>query len=89
MALLDEVLRQDPEVIDAWFMLGTQSLATDIRESRPVLQEDAQLKPDYDIAVFNLAQAYRRMGDDDAALAGFEHYLTLDPKDPYVALPDG
>ena len=24
------------------------------------------------------------MGDDDAALAGFEHYLTIDPKDPYV-----
>ena len=24
------------------------------------------------------------MGNDEAALAGFEHYLTLDPKDPYV-----
>ena len=24
------------------------------------------------------------MGNDDAALAGFEHYLTLDPKDPFV-----
>ena len=42
------------------------------------------LKPDYDLAVINLAQAYRALGDDDAALAGFEQYLQLDPKDPFV-----
>ena len=49
-----------------------------------VLQATLELKPDYDLAVYNLAQAYRRVGNDDAAMAGFEHYLTLDPKDPYV-----
>ncbi len=43
-----------------------------------------ELKPDYDLAVINLAQAYRRLGDDEAALAGFERYLQLDPKDAYV-----
>ncbi len=31
-----------------------------------------------------MAAAYRRLGDDDAALAGFERYLTIDPKDAYV-----
>jgi arylsulfatase A-like enzyme/Tfp pilus assembly protein PilF len=84
-ALLDDIVRQDPEVIDAWFMLGTQHMAHDDLElAVKYFQRTLQLKPDYDLAVFNLAQAYRRMGNDDAALAGFEHYLTLDPKDPFV-----
>lgn len=84
-ALLDDIVRQDPEVIDAWFMLGTQHMAHgDLEDAVKYFQRTLQLKPDYDLAVFNLAQAYRRMGNDDAALAGFEHYLTLDPKDPFV-----
>jgi len=85
IALLNDILRQDPEVIDAWFMMGTQHLTNGQPEKAiPYFQKTLQLKPDYDLAVFNMAQAYRRMGNDDAALAGFEHYLTLDPKDPYV-----
>lgn len=85
MALLNEVVREDPTVIDAWFMLGTQSLAQGtLDKAVEYFKKTLSLKPDYDLAVFNLAQAYRRMGDDEAALAGFEHYLTLDPKDPYV-----
>lgn len=85
VGLLNEVLRADPAVIDAWFMMGTQYL----RHGEPAkaveyFKRTLSLKPDYDLAVFNLAQAYRRLGDDDAALAGFEHYLTIDPKDPFV-----
>ena len=84
-ALLHEVVGTDDAVIDAWFMLGTQHLAHGtVEDSIKYFKRTLQLKPDYDLAVFNLAQAYRRMGDDDAALAGFEHYLTLDPKDPYA-----
>src|SRR4029079_18332392 len=84
-ALLDEIVRQDPEVIDAWFMLGTQHLAHgDLDLAVRFFKRTLELKPDYDLAVFNLAQAYRRMGNDEAALAGFEHYLTLDPKDAFV-----
>ena len=85
VALLEEILRSDPEVIDAWFMLGTQHLTH--RQPEKAVQyfkKTLELKPDYDLAVHNLAQAYRRMGDDAAALAGFEHYLTLDPKDAFV-----
>ena len=85
VALLDSVVKEDPEVIDAWFMLGTQYL----RHGEPAkaveyFKKTLGLKPDYDLAVINMAEAYRGLGDDDAALAGFEHYLTLDPKDPYV-----
>ncbi len=85
IGLLNEVVREDPQVIDAWFMLGTQYLAHgDLEKAVEHFKRTLSLKPDYDLAVFNLAQAYRRMGNDEAALAGFEHYLTLDPKDPFV-----
>ncbi len=85
IAVLNEVVKEDPAVIDAWYMLGTQYL----RHGEPekaveYYKKTLALKPDYDIAVVNMAEAYRAMGDDDAALAGFERYLTLDPKDPYV-----
>jgi arylsulfatase A-like enzyme/Tfp pilus assembly protein PilF len=85
VGLLDEVLKEDPQVIDAWFMLGTLHL----RHGKPELAvkyftQTLSLKPDYDLAVINLAQAYRQLGDDDAALAGFERYLQLDPKDAFV-----
>jgi arylsulfatase A-like enzyme/tetratricopeptide (TPR) repeat protein len=85
LSLLDDVVREDPSVIDAWFMMGTQHLAHgSLEKAVEYFKKTLALKPDNDLAVFNLAQAYRRMGNDDAALAGFEHYLTLDPKDPFV-----
>ena len=85
IGLLNEVVREDPQVIDAWFMRGTKYLAHgDLEKAVEDFKRTLTLKPDYDLAVFNLAQAYRRMGDDDAALAGFEHYLTLDRSDPFV-----
>lgn len=85
VALLNDIVRQDPDVIDAWFMMATQHLAHgDLEHAVQYYKRTLELKPDYDLAVFNLAQAYRRMGDDAAALAGFEHYLTLDPKDPFA-----
>ncbi len=85
MALLNGIVRKDPEVIDAWFMMGTQCLTHgDFEKAVAYFTHTLALKPDYDLAVYNLAQAYRRMGNDEAALTGFEHYLTLDPKDPFV-----
>jgi choline-sulfatase len=85
ITLLTEVIHEDSQVIDAWFMRGTKYLAHgDLEKSVEDFKETLKLKPDYDLAVSNLAQAYRRMGNDEAALAGFEHYLQLDPKDPFV-----
>ncbi|MGH9409135.1 MAG: sulfatase-like hydrolase/transferase, partial [Vicinamibacterales bacterium] len=85
IALVDGILQKDPGVIDAWFMKGTQYMTHGQPEQAvEYLKHTLTLKPDYDLAVFNLAQAYRDMGNDDAALQGFAHYLTLDPKDPFV-----
>jgi choline-sulfatase len=85
LAILDEVLREDPKVIDAWFMLGTQHLRHgDASKAVEYFKKTLELKPDYDLAVINLAQAYRKLGNDEAAMAGFERYLQIDPKDAYV-----
>jgi arylsulfatase A-like enzyme/Tfp pilus assembly protein PilF len=85
VALFNEVLREDPKVIDAWFSLG--NLYFRERRYRQAIEHYSKalaLKPDYDLAVINIAAAYRNLGDDDAALAGFERYLQIDPRDPYV-----
>ena len=85
VTLLSDVIQEDPQVIDAWFMRGTKYLSHgDLEKAVADFKQTLSLKPDYDLAVSNLAQAYRRMGDDEAALAGFERYLQLDPKDPFV-----
>jgi tetratricopeptide (TPR) repeat protein len=84
-AILRRVLAEDPEVIDAWFSLGNAYFRERrYREAIDHFKKALALKPDYDLAVINIAAAYRQLGDDDAALAGFEHYLTIDPKDAYV-----
>jgi arylsulfatase A-like enzyme/tetratricopeptide (TPR) repeat protein len=84
-AILRKVLAEDPEVIDAWFSLGNAYFKERrYREAIDYFKKALALKPDYDLAVINIAAAYRQLGDDDAALAGFEHYLTIDPKDAYV-----
>ncbi len=83
--LLTDVIKEDDQVIDAWFMRGTKYLAHgDLEKAVDDFRHALTLKPDYDLAVSNLAQAYRRMGKDEAALAGFERYLQLDPQDPFV-----
>jgi arylsulfatase A-like enzyme/tetratricopeptide (TPR) repeat protein len=85
VAVLEEVLREDAEVIDAWFTLGTHYLRHgQPRKSLEYFQKSLALKPDYDLAVINMAKAYRALGDDEAALAGFERYLQIDPRDAYV-----
>jgi tetratricopeptide (TPR) repeat protein len=85
IALLNEVVGEDPNVIDAWFMLGNQYFNQgNFTKAVEYYKRTLSLKPDYDIAVINLAAAYRGLGDDEAALAGFEHYLKIDPKDAWV-----
>jgi arylsulfatase A-like enzyme/tetratricopeptide (TPR) repeat protein len=84
-SMLRQVLGADPEVIDAWFSLGNAYFKEQrYKEAIEYFKKALALKPDYDLAVINIAAAYRRLGDDDAALAGFEHYLRIDPKDAYV-----
>jgi len=90
IALLTRVVDDDPQVIDAWFSLGNVhyrrgEFTTAIGHFRRALA----LKPDYDLALINMANAYRALGRDDEALAGYEHYLRVDPKNAWVQYQAG
>lgn len=85
IAMLRSVVAEDPNVIDAWFMLGNEYFKQSRwNEAIEQFRRALALKPDYDLAIINMANAYRRLGQDDAALAGYEHYVTIDPKNAYV-----
>lgn len=83
--ILRDVIRQDPQVIAAWFSLGNAHFRErKYEDAIQYFKRVLELKPDYDLAVINMANAYRQLGDETAALAGFEHYLTIDPRNAYV-----
>lgn len=82
---LQKVIELDPNVIDAYVMLGNEyvrqgDVPTAIRHYKRALE----LAPDYDLATINLANAYRRIGDYTAAILGYEQYLKKDPRNAYV-----
>ncbi len=85
ITMLQRVVKEDPKVIDAWFMLGNEYFkAGKFPEAITQFRHALDLKPDYDLAIINMANAYRRMGKDDAALAGYERYVMIDPKNAFV-----
>ncbi|GMV20389.1 MAG: hypothetical protein AMXMBFR57_03380 [Acidimicrobiia bacterium] len=85
IAMLRKVVAEDPQVIDAWFMLGNEFFKKEAwTDAIDMFRRALELKPDYDLAIINMANAYRRLGRDDAALAGYERYIQIDPKNAYV-----
>jgi arylsulfatase A-like enzyme/Tfp pilus assembly protein PilF len=80
-----KVLAEDPNVIDAWFSIGIEyQRVKRWKEAIDYFKKALELKPDYDLPVINIANCYLRLGDDEAALAGYEHYLTIDPKNAHI-----
>ena len=85
MRMLDEVLKEDPRVIDAWFTLGNMAARLGRHEDAVgYFKRALALKADDEEAVINLAHAYRKLGRDDDALVGFRRFLELDPKNAQV-----
>jgi arylsulfatase A-like enzyme/Tfp pilus assembly protein PilF len=85
MTMLEEVLKEDPKVIDAWFTLGNMA-ARRGRHSEAIthFKRALALKADDEEAVINMAHAYRKLGRDEDALVGFRRFLQLDPKNAQV-----
>ncbi|MCU1382955.1 MAG: hypothetical protein JWL71_1652 [Acidobacteria bacterium] len=82
---LERVVAQDPKVIDAWFMLGNEyyrrrQFARAIEQFKRALD----LKPDYDLVVINMANAYRALGRDQEAMVGYRRFMELDPKNAQI-----
>ena len=85
VGMLKDVVREDPKVIDAWFMLGNvYAKAGRQQDAIPYFKQALALKPDDEMAVVNLANVYRQLGRDDDALTGYRRFLELDPKNSQV-----
>lgn len=83
--LLQQLLAEDPTVIDAWVRLGNEQIRQqDMDAAIGSYRRALDLKPDYDLAVINLANAYRTIGADEEARLGYEQFLRLDPRNAQV-----
>ena len=77
---LRQVVARDPQVVDAWLMMGNEySRRREFSRALDAFQRALVLKPDDDLAVFNMANVYRTIGKDDEALVGYRRLLELDP----------
>jgi tetratricopeptide (TPR) repeat protein len=85
VGILQSVLKQDSNVIDAWFMLGNVNAAHGKpQQAIDYFKKALALKPDDEMAVVNMANAYRNMGRDEEALVGYRRFLQLDPNNAQV-----
>ena len=85
MTMIEEVIKEDPKVIDAWFTLGNMaSRRGKDDEAIGYFRRALALKPDDEEAVINMAHAYRKLGRDEDALVGYRRFLELDPKSAQV-----
>lgn len=85
IARLRKVVEMDPNILDAWLMLGNEYFRTrDFESALAQYQRALQINPDYDLAIVNLAGAYRALGNYPAAILGYERYLQKDPKNAWI-----
>ncbi|HEX7137595.1 MAG TPA: sulfatase-like hydrolase/transferase, partial [Vicinamibacterales bacterium] len=82
---LQRVIADDPKVIDAWFMLGNEYYRRrDYTRAISQYARALELKPDYDLVVINMANAYRALGKDEEAMLGYRRFMELDPKNAQI-----
>lgn len=82
---LEKVVAEDPQIIDAWTMLGNEYFRKkDFPRAITYYKKALELRPGYDLATINLANAYRQSGNDQAAMLGYVQYLERDPRNAYV-----
>jgi tetratricopeptide (TPR) repeat protein len=89
IALLREVLRQEPKNGDAHLLLGSAlALAPARSEALKELEKAVELQPAAALTHFTLGTAQARFGEPEAARQSFERALKLDPHfaDAHVSL---
>jgi arylsulfatase A-like enzyme/Tfp pilus assembly protein PilF len=80
-ALLQRIISMDPQVIDAYAVLGR--LAFDEKDYRVAIswsKKILDIRSDYVLATLNIALSYRQLNERDNAVAGFQEVLKLDPR---------
>jgi arylsulfatase A-like enzyme/Tfp pilus assembly protein PilF len=77
--LLEAVLAEDPEVVDAWFTLGNVHFRQhDWERAAENYRQTLARRPDHDWAMIGLADTYVARGQIDEAVAGYRRYLQGD-----------
>lgn len=89
LKLLDEVLAEDPGIMEAHqvkanIYLELERAEDALAECREALKIDEK----YEAAIFTMAQAYKSLKKYDEAIAGYGQVIQLNPKDPspYISL---
>ncbi len=85
ITLLQEVLAEDPEVVDAWFTLANvEYRQRNWEKAAEYYRETLKRRPDHDWAMIGLADTFVARGEIDAAVAGYRKYLEGDPKNAQI-----
>lgn len=83
LAKLDEVIKEDPGIMEARHVRANIYLQLDRAEDAiEECKEALSLDSEYGAAVFTLAQAYKKLKKFEEAIAGFNRLVQLDPRDP-------
>ena len=81
IAMLQRVVAKDPQVVDAWLLLGNERAKQGrFDEALAHYRRALEIEPDYDLALRNIANVYRDMGRPDDAVAGYERLMRVDPR---------
>jgi tetratricopeptide (TPR) repeat protein len=85
IALLESVLKEAPEVIDAYYTLGNCYLKKkEFEKAASYYRATLAKRPDHDYAMIGLADTLVAEGRIDEAIAGYEHFLKSDPKNAQI-----
>ena len=80
LAMLEEAVRKDPQVVDAWLLMGNEhARRRAFDRALECFQRALALKPDYDLAMMNMANVYRDLGRPSDAVAGLKRLLAVNP----------
>ena len=85
LAMLEEAVRKDPEIIDAWLLMGNEyAKRRAFDRALECFQRALSLKPDYDLAIMNMANVYRDLGRPADAVVGLKRLLAVNPTNVQV-----
>jgi arylsulfatase A-like enzyme/tetratricopeptide (TPR) repeat protein len=83
--LLESVLREAPEVVDAYYTLANCFYKKkELEKAAEYYRTTLAKRPDHDYAMIGLADTLVAEGRVDEAIAGYEHFLKLDPANAQI-----
>ncbi len=88
--IMAEVIGEDPEIVDAYFIMGNICFKQkEYREAVAWLSRALERKPDYDFVVLNMAIAYVELDDPAKAEEVLTNFINSFPADPILYLTLG